>query len=98
MTDNQLKINFKEKRDFKSWTFPKEGIIFSFTTINFPLEGYTNPPYYVALISLKDDSFKVTARINMKDDQKIEIGQSVQINATTFSESGELPVLIATPI
>ena len=40
-----------------------KGILYSFTTVHYPLSKYDNPPYFVGLVALNDNKLKVTARI-----------------------------------
>ena len=83
-------------KNVKDWLLPTEGTIFSFTVVNFPLEHYTNAPYYVGLISLNNDNKTlVTAKIVSKDAQSITIGQYVTLLVNKFTESGELDILVA---
>ena len=51
---NKLKINFELKPDINSWEYPLTGEIYSYTTVNFPIQGYENPPYYIGLVKLEE--------------------------------------------
>lgn len=88
-----------KKTTFEDWLVPTEGTIFSFTKVNFPLNKYENPPYYVGLISM-DPSNKplLTVRIINKADREIKINQKVHIELKNYKESGQKRILTATLI
>ena len=84
------------KTKFSDWEVPTEGVIYSFTTVNFPLDKYESPPYLVGLISVNEDEKNiVTARLKQN---QIKIGQKVKLEVGTFPETKDLKILIATPI
>jgi uncharacterized OB-fold protein len=85
---------------FLDWRLPREGTIYSFTTVNFPLSKYDHPPYHIGLIQVENGSEKslVTARLRpTTPNREIMIGQKVKLDISTFEESGSLKILVATP-
>ena len=63
------------------WKVPTEGIIYSYTIVNFPIEKYEDGPYYVGLISVeKNKKPLITAQIKFDDGNNLKIGQKVHLS------------------
>lgn len=82
--------------ELEDYQLPSKGKIYSFTTVHYPLSHYDNPPYYVGLINFDNDEVIITARIQSPEEEKIKINQEVELSVKTFSESGSLPIVVAT--
>ncbi|HKZ43079.1 MAG TPA: OB-fold domain-containing protein, partial [Candidatus Hodarchaeales archaeon] len=85
-------------RILKSITLPSLGEVFSFTSVSIPLNRYSDPPYTVALIKLDGIDLVVTARCEKGITAKLKIGQKMKVQTSTFNESGDLPVVFASPV
>ncbi len=81
--------------NLNNFTISRTGKLYSFTTVHYPLSKYDNPPYYVGLVSLNDNTLKVTARIEAKNKEDIKLDQEVEVSIKNFPESGSLPIVVA---
>ena len=67
--------------NLKDWLVPSEGIIYSYTIVNFPIEKYEDSPYYVGLVSTEGvNKPLITAKITFQNESKLQIGQKVHIS------------------
>ena len=83
--------------DLKDTLLPSKGSIFSYTTIHYPLDNYPNPPYHIGLVQVDKVGILVIARLEIQNSENIEIGKRVNLDIKTYPESGDLPILVASP-
>ena len=63
------------------WSVPRQGLIYSYTIVNFPIDKYDDAPYYVGLISVGSNKKPlITAQIRFSDADKLKIGQIVTLS------------------
>lgn len=78
------------------WKVPREGVIYSYTIVHFPIEKYDDAPYYVGLISVGSDKKPlITAKLSFKDSTKLKIGQTVHLSVNLSYGFYQRNILVA---